>query len=97
MKQNYVIVRGDRSGVFFGELEKENGQEVLLKNVRKIWRWDGACAIEQLAVDGVLESKKINCQFTVIVDSIIVKDVIQLIPCTDKSIESLKSVHVWKQ
>lgn len=28
-----VIIRGDRSGVFFGTLEERNGREVKLSNV----------------------------------------------------------------
>ena len=40
--KNYVIVRGDRSGVFFGELKERSGQEVELRNARKLWYWDGA-------------------------------------------------------
>lgn len=34
--KNYVIVRGDRSGVFFGELKERSGQEVELRNKRKV-------------------------------------------------------------
>lgn len=30
-----VIVRGDRSGVFFGELVERNGSEVKLTNCRR--------------------------------------------------------------
>ena len=60
----YYIVRGDRSGVFFGQIAGRNGQEVELRNVRKLWYWDGACAVEQLAVDGV--TAPANCKFTVV-------------------------------
>lgn len=48
-----VIVRGDRSGVFFGTLLERNGQEVVLADCRRLWYWDGAASISQLAVDGV--------------------------------------------
>lgn len=44
----YYIVRGDRSGVFFGQVAARNGQEVELRAVRKLWYWSGACAVEQL-------------------------------------------------
>ena len=52
MDKNYVIVRGDRSGVFFGEFVGRKGREVKLANCRRLWYWDGACSISQLAVDG---------------------------------------------
>ena len=41
-----VIVRADRAGVFFGELVEKNGTEVKMKNVRKLFYWTGAAAIE---------------------------------------------------
>ena len=39
------IVRGDRSGVFFGEIKERNGREVTMTNVRRLWYWDGAASI----------------------------------------------------
>ena len=32
--ENYVIVRADRAGVFFGQLVKKEGSEVTLNNCR---------------------------------------------------------------
>ena len=90
----HVIVRGDRSGVFFGVLVKREGQVVTLKNARKLFYLEGAGAVEQIALDGV--SKPDACQFTVTVEEIIVLDTIQILPCTEKSIESIKGVKEWK-
>ena len=92
--KNYVIVRGDRSGVFFGELKERSGQEVTLGNVRKLWYWDGACAVEQLARDGV--SRPRNCKFTVTVEEMTITDAIQIIPCTDAAQKSISGVAEWK-
>ena len=96
-KQNYVIVRADRAGVFFGELVKKNDSEVTLNNCRKLFRWDGACAIEQLAIDGVLPSREKDCQFTVTVNDTTIMQVIQIIPCTEKAVKSIKGVSEWKR
>ena len=92
--KNYVIVRGDRSGVFFGELKERSGQEVELLNARKLWYWDGACAVEQLARDGV--SLPRNCKFTVTVEEMTITDAIQIIPCTDAAQKSISGVAEWK-
>lgn len=89
-----VIVRGDRSGVFFGPLEERNGQEVTLSNCRRIWYWDGAASISQLAVDGT--SKPEECKFTVVVSEILILDAVEIIPCTDRAIKSIESVRIWK-
>lgn len=90
-----VIIRGDRSGVEFGTLVENNGREVTLKNARRIWYWDGAASLSQLAKDGT--SNPSNCKFTVTVDSITILDAIEIIPCTDKAIKSIEEVAVWKR
>lgn len=89
-----VIIRGDRSGVEFGTLIAQNGQEVTLHNARRIWYWDGADSLSQLAVYGT--SNPSGCKFTVAVESITILDAIEIIPCTDKAIESIEGVPAWK-
>ena len=78
----------------YGELIAQEGQEVTLKNARRIWYWDGAASLSQLAKDGT--SNPSNCKFTVFVDSITILDAIEIIPCTDKAIKSIEEVRVWK-
>lgn len=89
-----VIIRGDRSGVEFGELVEHKGREVTLKDARRIWYWDGAASLSQLAKDGTANPS--SCKFTVTVDSITILDAIEIIPCTDKAIKSIEDVEVWK-
>lgn len=88
-----VIIRGDRSGVEFGTLVAQNGQEVTLRNARRIWYWKGAMTLSQLAKDGTSEPDE--CRFTVTVDSITILDAIEIIPCTDKAIKSIEEVKEW--
>lgn len=90
-----VLIRGNRSGVEFGEFVSQNGSEVTLKNARRIWHWDGAASLSQLAKDGT--SNPSNCKFTVFVDSITILDAIEIIPCTDKAVKSIEEVRVWKR
>lgn len=94
LKGKYVIVRGDRSGVFFGILENQNKQEVELKQCRRLWYWDGACSISELALNGTAQPN--DCKFTVTIDEILIIDGIEIIPCTEKAIESIKGVKEWK-
>ena len=98
MKENIgkkVIIRGDRSGVEYGTLVAQEGQEVTLKNARRIWYWNGAASLSQLAKDGT--SQPSSCKFTVFVDSITILDAIEIIPCTDKAIKSIEEVRAWKR
>lgn len=90
-----VIVRGDRSGVFFGTLAAKEGKEVKLENCRRIWYWDGAASISQLAAEGTV--KPDNCKFTISVNEIIITDAIEIILCTDKAVRSIEDVSVWKR
>lgn len=89
-----VIVRGTNSGVFFGTLAEKEGTEVVLKNCRRIWYWEGAASISQLAAEGT--TKPNDCKFTMLVNSILITDVIEIIPCTEKAISSIEGVRVWK-
>lgn len=89
-----VIIRGDRSGVEFGELVEQNGSVVTLKNARRLWYWAGAASLSQLAMDGTKRPQ--DCKFTVTVSSITILDAVEIIPCTDKAIESIEEVDEWK-
>lgn len=89
------VVRCAQAGVFFGQIKERNGDEVTMTNVRKLWYWDGACAVEQLAVDGT--KKPGDCKFTVMVSEMVLTGVIQILECTDKAAESLAAVREWKR
>ena len=89
-----VIIRADRAGVFFGTLAAKEGTEVELTNCRRIWYWDGAASISELAANGV--TKPNDCKFSVSVESIVITGVIEVIPCTPEAIKNIESVPVWK-
>ena len=93
-KQKF-IVRGDRSGVFYGEIEERNGREVKMRNVRCLWYWDGAATLLQLAAEGTKAAG--NCKFTMTIDNLEVLDAIEIIPCTDEAIKSIEGVKEWKR
>lgn len=90
-----VIVRGDRSGLFFGTLAERNGREVRLTNCRRLWYWDGAASNFQLASEGV--KRPDNCKFTVTIEEIEILDAIEVLPCTDQAIKNIEKVASWKQ
>ena len=94
MNGKYVIVRGDRSGVFAGVLESQEGQKVVLKDCRRLWYWAGAASISQIAVNGVKSPR--SCKFTVTVNEIAILDAIEVIPTTADAEASIKAVPEWK-
>jgi hypothetical protein len=90
----YCIIRTERAGVFSGTVSERNGNEVTLTDARRLWYWDGAASLSQLAVDGT--SKPRNCKFTVVVPEITLLGVIEIIPCTKEAEASIKGVEEWK-
>lgn len=94
MDNKYYIVRADRAGVFAGNIKERNGSEVTMTNVRRLWYWDGAASLSQLATEGV--SKPNNCKFTVTVPEMTILGVIEIIPCTTMAEDVIKGVREWK-
>lgn len=89
----YVMVRTYSAGVFAGEFVSRNGQEVVLKNARRIWYWAGAASLSQLAMEGT--TKPNDCKFPCKVSEVELLQAIEIIPITKKAEESIKSVPVW--
>ena len=88
MKEQNYIVRTDRAGLFFGKIKERNGSEVTMTDVHRIWRWDGAASLSQLAVEGTKKPK--NCMFTVYVPEMTILGVIEIIHCTDEAEANIK-------
>lgn len=94
MAENYVIIRGQASGVFAGELVEREGREVELQNCRRLWYWSGAASLSQMAIDGTNKPKE--CKFTVETPSHTILDALEVIPATNKAQKSIKEVAIWK-
>lgn len=89
----YCMVRTYSAGVFAGYIESRDGKEAVLRNARRIWYWDGAASLSELATRGT--SKPENCKFPVAVDKVILTEVIEIIPITREAKESIDGVAVW--
>ena len=94
------VIRANRAGVFFGTVTSKTVtpggyNEVELKDVRRLWYWDGAASLSQLATDGVKAPGQ--CKFTVVVPEMVVSGVIEIIPASDAAIRNIESVEVWKR
>ena len=90
----YFIVRTYSAGVFAGEIESRKGQEVVMRNVRRLWKWDGACSLSQLAMEGV--KKPENCNFSVPVTKETLINAIEIIDVTPEAKMSIQGVKEWK-
>lgn len=90
------IIRTYSAGVFFGEVTKQEntpaGVIVTIKDCRRLWRWEGAASLSQLALEGASR----NSRFTMTVPEMVVCGAIEIIPCTDEAVESINAVPVWR-
>jgi hypothetical protein len=93
--EKYYMVRTYSAGVFAGYIKSRTGQEAVLTNARRIWYWDGAASLSQLAQSGT--SKPENCKFPEPVDEVILTQVIEIIPITPQAKKSIDGVPVWKK
>ena len=91
----HVIVRTYSAGVFAGILKSRDGKEVVMTDARRLWYWDGAASLSQLAVGGV--SKPKTCKFPAPVADILLTEAIEIIPTTAAAQTSIDGVKVWAQ
>ena len=90
---NYVMVRTNSAGVFCGYMKERNGQEVTLLKARRIWYWEGAATLSQLAQEG---TKKPNeCKFPCEVNEVLLLDAVEILNVTEGAQKSIAKVPVW--
>ncbi len=83
-----VIVRTYTAGVFFGTLDQKAGNEVILKDARRMWTWwaKKSISLSGCALYGIKDDKS---KITPAVDSIWL-EAIEIIPCTKEAIKSIE-------
>jgi hypothetical protein len=91
----YVLIRTYSAGVFVGYLKSKKEAEVILINARRLWYWDGASSLSQLAMEGV--KKPDTCKFPCEVSEITLLNVIEIIDVTEKAKQNISEVPIWKQ
>ena len=93
-KLKYVIVRTFSAGVFAGFLVSRKGQEVVMKDARRLWYWKGAASLSQLAMEGTKDPQ--GCKFPCAVLEIELLQAIEILPVTEKAQKSIEGVPVWQ-
>lgn len=90
----YVIVRTYSAGVFAGYLESKKEQEVVLRDARRLWYWDGAASLSQLAMEGVKRPE--NCKFPCEVSRVELLEAIEILDVTEEARLCIAEVPVWE-
>ena len=89
------IVRTNRAGVFFGKIEKRYGNTVTLSNARRLWYWEGAASLSELAQYGTANAS--GCKFPCAVDEVELFDVLEIVSVTEAAAKSIDKVPEWKR
>lgn len=85
----YVIARCYSAGVHAGEVVSADGENVILKDSRRLWSWK---AKEGVALSGVAQTGvKSDCKIDTLNPLIALTGVCELIPCTLKAKESINA------
>jgi len=92
--KKYVMVRTYSAGVFAGFLKSRNGKEVTLQDARRIWYWEGAASLSQLAQEGTRDPG--GCKFPCPVDEVVLTEAIEILPITPTAKKSIEGVPVWE-
>lgn len=91
----FVVVRSTTASPFFGYLEKEDevNKTVILCNARRIYYWEGAATLSQLAESG--SSKPDKCKFPAPV-KVKISNVHEIYYATEEARKNLEGVKVWQ-
>lgn len=84
-----VIIRTYSAGVWFGTLEQKDGNEVIIKNARRMWRWwaKKGISLSSVSVHGVNDDKS---KIAEPIEAVWL-EAIEIIPCADSAIKNIES------
>ena len=88
----YAIVRSRNQGVMSGYVESVNGQTVVLKRGRQIWRYDSRFVLTDMAEYGVRNASecKFSCELS---QDTVMLEACGILFCTEKAGQSIRSVE----
>lgn len=89
-----VIIRTYSAGCWFGILSEKQGNEVILKDARRMYSWQAneSITLSACALYGIKDSKS---KIVEAVESVWL-EAIEIIPCTEIAIETLESAQKVK-
>lgn len=94
LMNEYVMVRTYSAGVFVGKMVDREGDAVELHDSRRIWYWEGAATLSQLAEEGVKSAAK--CKFPQEMEQQILFNVIEIIKVQPDALDNIKKVPIWR-
>lgn len=84
-----VLIRTYSAGVHFGYLVSREGKEVSLERSRRIWSWQGANTLSEIATSG-LDSQRSRVAAPV---TITLTEAIEVIDCSPDGVKSIEAAE----
>ena len=88
-----IIARIDRAGVFHGTLDYIDNEIIRLKDARRIYYWNGALSVTDIAAKGITGGKVTIPVSTV---EFMSGKIVELNECSDEATKSIESIKPWK-
>ena len=90
-----VIIRTYSAGVWFGRLKEKSGNEVILTDARRMWRWwaKESISLSGVALHGIKQEKS---RIAGAVDSVWLQ-AIEIIPVSGMAAESIRTAQETQQ
>ena len=90
-----VIIRTYSAGVWFGRLKEKAGDEVILNEARRMWRWwaKESISLSGVALYGINQEKS---RIAGAIDSVWMQ-AIEIIPISGKAAESIRTAEETEQ
>jgi len=98
-EQNYkndmpcILVKTSQGNIHIGYLKERNGDTVILTEARRLWYWNGAAGVNQIASEGLKFPEKCKVPCPVEIELL---GIIEILPVTNKSKAVLDSIKVWR-
>ena len=86
----HCVVRTFSAGVHLGEVVAKDGTHVLLKDARRLWKWNGAFTLSEVATKGVSKS---GSRITSAVPLIELTQAVEIIPTSEAARSTFDAVH----
>lgn len=83
------VVRTYSAGVHIGEIISQNGEQVDLKNSRRLWSWKGAFTLSEVSRKGVSKESRI----AISIPFMRLTNAIEILPCTNEALKSFEVCH----
>jgi hypothetical protein len=86
----HVVVRTFSAGVHIGTLVEKDGENVLLKDARRLWKWSGAFTLSEVAQKGVQVK---GSRIAMTVPLIELTNANEIIPTSEEARNSFEKCH----